>query len=144
VQASFGYLNYLLTDPGKSTLCRYDANGDPCYSPRTPKYNGSLGVQYAIPLAGGSSITPRLDVQYQSTIYFTTNNQGVQPGYTLLNGHLTWQSANKSWQVGLYGLNLTDKVYFLGKLSLISLLGREEGNVAPPREIGIDIKRSFY
>jgi iron complex outermembrane receptor protein len=149
IEASLGYINYYLQDPENSTVCQRDVNGDVCYAPRTPKWNGALGIQYAFAAPGGSSITPRLDALYQSKITFLARTDpndtvnGFQEGYTLLNGHITWHSAERDWEVGLYGLNLTDKEYFLGKLSLVGLFGREQGNVAPPREIGITIKRAF-
>jgi hypothetical protein len=47
------------------------------------------------------------------------------------------------WEVSLWGRNLADKAYFSGKLSLISFFGREEGNVAPPLEWGLTLKRNF-
>ena len=37
----------------------------------------------------------------------------------------------------MYGLNLTDEYYFYGKLSLLGNSGREQGNPAPPREMGL-------
>lgn len=41
------------------------------------------------------------------------------------------------------GRNLTDKACFNGKLSLVGFFGREQGNVAAPRELGVTVKRSF-
>jgi iron complex outermembrane receptor protein len=104
----------------------------------------------------GGRLTPRLDMTYQSTIYFAANNgcygagstagcgqTDNQGGYTLLNGRLTWESASKKWQTSLWGRNLTDKEYFYGKLSLITFFGREQGNPAPPREYGVTFQRKF-
>ena len=52
--------------------------------------------------------------------------------------------ARGEWELALYGINLTDEVYFNGKLPLIGLgLSREQGNVAAPRELGISITREF-
>jgi len=52
--------------------------------------------------------------------------------------------ARGEWELALYGLNLTDEVYFNGKLPLIGLgLGREQGNVAAPREYGVTVTRHF-
>ena len=57
---------------------------------------------------------------------------------------MTWLPANGDWELSLYGINLTDEVYFNGKLPLIGLgLGREQGNVAAPREYGITVTREF-
>ena len=36
--------------------------------------------------------------------------------------------------MSLLGTNLTDGVYFHGMLSLVTVLGREQGNVARPSE----------
>ncbi|HEU4624784.1 MAG TPA: TonB-dependent receptor [Steroidobacteraceae bacterium] len=144
VEGSFGYINYNLYDNEGNVLLFEGDNcgGRRCYSPRTPKWNGAVGVQYSFG-TGMGSITPRLDAQYQSTIYFTTNNQGVQPGYTLLNGRLTWQSESTAWEVALYGDNLTDKGYFNGKLNLVGFFGREQGNPGAPRTWGLSFKRNF-
>ena len=89
------------------------------------------------------SVTPRIDAQYQSTIYFTTNNQGAQDGYTLLNGRVTWLSQDSNWEVALYGNNLSDEGYFNGKLSLVGFFGREQGNPGMPRTWGLSFKRNF-
>jgi iron complex outermembrane receptor protein len=154
---SFGYLNYWLESAGDNPLllAGNQCGGQTCYSPRTPKYTAALGAQYSIAFAGGR-LTPRLDMTYQSTIYFAANNgcfgagstagcgqTDNQGGYTLLNGRLTWESASKKWQTSLWGRNLTDKEYFYGKLSLITFFGRESGNPAPPREYGVTFQRRF-
>jgi iron complex outermembrane receptor protein len=158
IDGSFGYLNYYLESNGGNALLFTGNNcgGETCYSPRTPKYTGALGAQYSFTLADGGRLTPRLDATYQSTIYFAANNgclgsltpQGCgqtdnQDGYALLNGRLSYETANKKWQASLWGRNLTDKEYFYGKLSLITFFGREQGNPAPPREYGVTFQRKF-
>ena len=157
IDSSVGYINYFLQSNGGNALLFTgdQCNGETCYSPRTPKFTGSLGMQYTIPVAGGGSLTPRLDYTYQTRVYFVTNNgcftntgpegcgSGGQGGYGLLNARLTWQNSSKLWEVSLWGRNLTDKAYFSGKLSLITFFGREQGNVAPPLEWGLTLKRNF-
>jgi iron complex outermembrane receptor protein len=157
IDSSVGYINYYLQSNGGNALLftGSQCNGETCYSPRTPKFTGSLGVQYTVPAWNGGSVTPRLDYTYQTKIYFVTNNgcftntgpegcgTGAQGGYGLLNARLTWQNSAKLWEVSLWGRNLMDKAYFSGKLSLISFFGREEGNVGPPLEWGITVKRNF-
>ena len=39
--------------------------------------------------------------------------------------------------------NLTDKAFFYGKLSLVDLLSREQGNIAPPRTWTLSVRREF-
>jgi iron complex outermembrane receptor protein len=150
LEASFGYVNSKVTDnEGSSLIEGTDCGGERCLAPRTPKLSGAVGVQYSFEAAGGR-LTPRLDMTYQSKIYFVTNNgcpaacgTGDQAALTLLNGRVTWASPDSDWEVALYGRNLTDKAYFNGKLSLVSFFGREQGNVAAPREFGLTVKRSF-
>jgi iron complex outermembrane receptor protein len=68
---------------------------------------------------------------------------GYQDAHTLIDARLTWESADQGWSMSLFGTNLNDEVYFNGKLSLVTVLGREQGNVAPPRQWGLALKRSF-
>ena len=145
IDGSFGYVNYNLYDnEGNVLLFEGDGcGGDRCYSPRTPKFTGALGLQYGFAVAGGATFTPRVDAVYQSKIYFNTNNTGPQDAYTLINGRLTWQAPDKKWEIAAYGDNLTDKGYFNGKLSLIGFFGREQGNPGAPRTWGLTFKRNF-
>ena len=145
IEGSFGYLDYELVDnEGNTLLFEGDGcNGDRCYSPRTPKYTGAIGMQYGFGMAEGGSITPRIDAVYQSEIFFTTNNQGPQEGYTILNARLEWASPDNLWNVALYGQNLTDEGYFNGKLSLVGFFGREQGNPGTPRTWGLMFTRNF-
>jgi iron complex outermembrane receptor protein len=155
--ASFGYVNEVLQDNGGNVLLFTGNNcgGDTCYSPRTPKFTGAAGAQYSLPLATGL-LTPRLDMTYQSKIYFAANNgcfaagsnlgcgyTDQQGGYAVLNGRISWENANKKWNVALWGRNLANREYFSGKLSLITFFGREQGNPAPPREYGLTFERKF-
>jgi iron complex outermembrane recepter protein len=143
-EGSFGYMNYDLYDNGGNALLftGNNCNGERCYSQRTPKWTGSLGLQYGIPVPNGT-VTPRIDATYQSQVFFTSNNQGEQDGYALINGRLTWESQSKSWDLALWGRNLANKEYFAGKLSLIGFFGREQGNPGAPREWGLTFQHHF-
>ena len=172
INASLGYLSYKLKDNAARRtvlLCTVFSNGDTCYPPRAPKWSYSFGIQYAEDLGDLGVLTPRVDVQGYSRIYFATYNDscpvamptggacpvatipaanptggiGYQSGYSLVNARLTWDSSNRNWEVALSAKNLTNKVYFYGKLSLVALLGREQGNVAPPREWMLTVRRNF-
>jgi len=151
IDSSLGYLNYKLLDDEGSGLCREFSDGSPCYPTRAPKWNFAVGAEYAADLGGSGTLTPRLDMNYRSKIFFATYNgvpsasrtDGFQKGHAILNGRLTWDSPDKDWQVALAVQNLTDKVYFYGKLSLVDLLSREQGNIAPPRTWSLSVRRSF-
>jgi hypothetical protein len=67
-----------------------------------------------------------------------------QPGYTTLNGRLTWDSPDGKWSTSLSVTNITNQVYFYGKLALaVDSLGREQGNIAPPRQWLVTVRRTF-
>ena len=87
IEGSLGYINYNLYDnQGNPLLLEGDeCGGQRCYSSRTPKFDGALGVQYSFTSAMGSFI-PRLDVQHQSKIYFHHQQPGRTGRLTLLTG----------------------------------------------------------
>jgi iron complex outermembrane receptor protein len=117
IDASVGYIHHDRVDPGTSTLCRYGPDGELCPAPRTPEWTAAVGATYNLDLDNASSVSLRAD--------------------------MTWQSPDDSWSEALFGTNLTDKEYFHGKLSLVTVLGREQGNIAAPREWGVTVKRLF-
>ena len=144
LETSLGYNDFDRVDPGRSGLCRFDANGNNCPAPRTPEWNAAIGATYAWNLSNGSQMMLRGDTTYQSKMFFGTDPvNGFQDDLTLVNARLTWVSPGEDWSVALFGTNLTDEEYFHGKLSLVTVLGREQGNVARPREFGLAIKRTF-
>ncbi len=142
VEASLGYINYLLTDYTGITLRPTLPNGDRYYPNRTPKWNYGVGMQYEFPMGEAGSIRPRLDYTHQSKIYFN-NSGGIQEAYGLLSARLTWESSDAKWSTAFFGSNLTDEQYFDGKLALQAALGREQGNIAAPRQWGVSFRRTF-
>jgi iron complex outermembrane receptor protein len=160
IDFSMGYQNYLVTDLGTAVgLFAYvpdtapDASirGDVMYSPRTPEWNLGLGMQYEFSVGNGASFVPRIDYTWQDDIWFATNpvagivnpQDGRQPAYGVVNARVTWTNPDASWSVSAYAINLTDEYYFYGKLSLLANSGREQGNPAAPRELGLNFRYSF-
>ncbi|MBJ7408803.1 MAG: TonB-dependent receptor [Phenylobacterium sp.] len=87
----------------------------PTYS---PKWQGNLGAQYTTdPFAGGFTASARLEVAYTSAFYATNdlNPQGRIDAYQLYSGRLALVSPDQTWNVALFGENLTDEHYFRGK-----------------------------
>lgn len=78
-----------------------------------PKWTGYFGADYRIPLAESGSITLSGDVAYRST--FATQPVpsllSVQKSYALLNGSVTWRTADERFTFALFGRNLTNKYY---------------------------------
>jgi iron complex outermembrane receptor protein len=144
IEASVGYIHYDRVDPGRSGLCRKRPDGSLCPAPRTPEWTAAFGATYTWGLTNGGALSLRGDATYTSEMFFGTDPfNGFQDPLTLVDARLTWESPNQSWSMALFGTNLTDEVYFNGMLSLVTVLGREQGNVAPPREYGVTFRRSF-
>jgi iron complex outermembrane recepter protein len=115
-------------------------------TPFTPKWQGSAGIQYHIPMADWGSFTPRLDVNSRSQIYTNPVNGPLNliGGYTILNARFTWQPTKDNWNVALEALNLGGKVYFLNKFDLTGAGGGTvTGTPAPPREIALEVKHTM-
>jgi iron complex outermembrane receptor protein len=82
-----------------------------------PKYNLSAGAQYDFALSSGARISPRLDWSYQGTktvgsLQRAPQADQVVPAYGLVNGRITFVSANDKWQASLGATNLFNKFYF--------------------------------
>lgn len=133
-------------------------------TPFTPKWKWSVGIQYEIPMGDHGSITPRLDAAFQDDIFTNAVNCGAPPvaagctvaatgqfavdsnrikGYTLLNGRITYRSADRDWEASLSVTNLTDKTYYLSKFDLFALAGWTSAPVGRPREWAVTVRKNF-
>jgi len=143
IDATLSYIHFKLDDiPPAALTGGYTANSK---LPFTPAWKASLGVQYEMPMGSAGSITPRLDVSYQSKVIDGSNPSPwntIDP-YALLNARLTWRAANDDWEASLAVTNLTDKLYYYNKTDLTALGGTAIGTPAPPREWYVSVKRRF-
>ena len=184
IDSSLGYLHYRLKDDEQSRttlICTHFSDGSLCPQTRAPKWTFSAGVQYRVDMGHMGALTPRIDANVISRVYYipiaascsvaiptggacpagdvvnpdkaellSTAASGVaggldyQPGYTIVNGRLTWDLPDGKTSLSASVSNLTNKVYFYGKLGLaVSSLGREQGNIAPPRQWLVTVHRAF-
>ncbi len=140
----------------EGTAANYNCiSGNPGYGDLNigmSKWTSSLGVQYAIPMGDGGSLTPRLDANYHSAYYnnnYNNYNPGgtgiaVTPAMTLLNGRVTWQSSHHVWSVAAFGTNLANKYYYQSFLDLRAFgEGQMSAQPGEPREWGITFRRNF-
>lgn len=143
INSALSYLNFEYVDLGAAA----GVPGGPCLSckpPLSPTWKFNAGVQYQFPFLAGK-LTPRLDLTYQSNIFNdTTNDQfGVQPGYTTMDGRVTWRSPDDSWEVAMFVTNLTNKFYYYNIGDGIASGGIVSGQPARPREWAVSVKRNF-
>ncbi len=119
-------------------------------SPYTPEKKASIGIQYEFGLSNGSTLTPRLDTSYQSSLHTNATVSAIAPGvsdidsYTLSNFRLTWRSASEDLEAALEVTNLFDKYYFLSKFDLTGAGGGMiTGLPARPREVAFSVRKNF-
>jgi iron complex outermembrane receptor protein len=74
-------------------------------------------VQYDVPLSSGSTFSLRLDANFQDDVFTSPTNGpfNLIEDYTLVNGRLSWRSADGSWQAAVEATNLTDELYPAGE-----------------------------
>ncbi len=142
---SLGYLDYKNLDLGAAA----GVSGGPTLTSvpaLTPKWKGSLGVQYGADLGDRYGIlTPRFDYTYQSKVYNDAPNTelAAQAGYGLANARLIWTSSQSNWTATFAVNNLADKVYYLDKYPNYGTYGVIEGQPGMPRNYQFTLKRSF-
>ena len=141
IDGSLGYLDFdykRITNP--ATLVTKDM-----IAPFISKWQASAGIQYAAELPGGATLTPRVDWSYRSSYFYNSINNPWNriQGNNLVNVRLTFDSADKDWQLSASVTNLFDKFYYTGNAENIGSFGVVTGNPAPPREWLVTLRRNF-
>ena len=113
-------------------------------APNLPKWQGAMGLQYAIPLGNAGALTPRLDLRYQSRIFtdWTNNPIAEQPAYAIANARITWRNDAEDLSVSLAVTNLFDKFYYVNKfIQAGSYIFT--GQPGRPREWAVTVRKDF-
>ncbi|MES3154887.1 TonB-dependent receptor [Sphingomonas faeni] len=104
----------------------------------SPKFTVSAGAQYAIPVAAGFTLTPRLDYAHISSVWATLFQKKALGDYlvdrNIFNAQLTLD--NGTWSIAGFSTNLNDQ-HYIGSLNGIRRLA------APPRQYGIRASTKF-
>jgi iron complex outermembrane receptor protein len=115
-------------------------------APGTIEDKFSIGAQYEVTLAGGATITPRVDYSHQGG--FNTNAVPTAGnrvgGRGLANARVTWRPADGDWEVSAVATNLTDKRYYHSVFDLTALGGGSNtGMPGAPREFSLQVQKKF-
>jgi len=110
-----------------------------------PRWTSGVSAIAEIPLKSAGILVARVDGNYQSKVYPTTDLSEfiAQDGYTLWNASLTWHSPSKRWQAALVGLNLTDKAYRITGSDNVPLLGLRTAYYGPPKTVSVSATYFF-
>jgi outer membrane receptor protein involved in Fe transport len=108
---------------GQTAVAQSFANGQ-CQLPKTPKFKGFFGPQYAFNLPNSAGLLLDADVTYITKEYNDIGNtlQLARPAMSLFNASITYQAPSRQWEVAVGGINLSDKRYVVS--------GQNQGGVA--------------
>lgn len=104
--------------------------------PLVSKWTLSAGAQYRIPVNETSSVTLRADYSYRSSFSFQLENDPfeIEKGYGLVNLRGQYDFGDGRYSLAIYGLNVTDKKYYLNRTDGLNSLGIAVGIPGRPAE----------
>ena len=124
---------------------------------RAPKFSGIVGLNYTDELGSNWDVHARLEYYFVDDLAFSpfdrpnafnaaifpglVEDASIQDGYGLLNAYLNFDYG-ESWTIRLYGKNLTDEYYFIGKIDN-SGPQHIHGDFGRPREGGVQLVYRF-
>ena len=111
--------------------------------PNTPEFTFHLGAEYSIPLSLGT-FTLRGDYFYNDEVENDAQNSPFlyQDSYDMMNASLTYSDNSESWDLVVFGDNLTDERIITSGDSNFGL-GFHEANYNRPREYGVILRYRF-
>lgn len=113
-------------------------------APYVTKWKAGGGVQYRADIGNMGSLSPRIDIAYQSSFYTNIDNNPatLTPAYTVFNGRLSWRSPDEDWEVVAAVTNLFDKFYYQNKFRGPAIQS-VTGQPAAPREWSLSLRKNF-
>jgi iron complex outermembrane receptor protein len=102
-----------------------------------PEWSGRLWAEWNTRLLWGSTLSCRADSMWQSVVFFTPFNDGIQrqSPYGLLDANVELRPNRAPWSVGAYARNLTSEDYVTATFGTPpTAFG---GRPGPPRQFGV-------
>jgi iron complex outermembrane receptor protein len=115
-----------------------DASGNTTID--TPTFMGNLMLDYKIQSPVGA-FNPSISTSYNSGFFYYPDNRIQQPAYALLNAGLSWTPANERYMVRVWGRNLTDREYYIGRSEQVG--NADIDRPAAPRTYGVTFSAHF-
>ncbi len=130
------------TDVQDGTLATGSIDGQQL--PYAPKVSGTVAMDWEAWSVATAKLNLHLDMNYNSKQYLALPNEAAisQGGYSLLNGRLSVHSADDTWDVGVWGRNITDKFYLTNAVD-VQGFGFDYRHVGTPRMYGFDAHYHF-
>jgi|TARA_B100000315_G_scaffold172412_1_gene160881 iron complex outermembrane receptor protein len=133
------------------TKVTFDINGDGVIDgidkglefTRAPEWTYSIGLVHDVQL-GSWSMSSRINYSHRDEAWFDDDNEGILPEQDIINAGIDFYSDDGRWEIGIYGKNLTNEVYWGGETVLPGSLGG--GTFAPlakPARYGVELTYNF-
>lgn len=112
--------------------------------PFSPKWTIAGGLSYDIKTKWGP-VTPRVDVRYQSEVFFSPFNLPLesQGGYALVDARIAYTDPDERYTVAFQAENLFDKEFFTFGQDAIANQGVAYAQIGLPRELSVSLNVSF-
>jgi iron complex outermembrane receptor protein len=106
-----------------------------------PEWTATLVGEVEFPLAGGSRVSLRADWRGRSEIYndLSNNPNFERPGTDIIGARAGWVSAEGTWEVVVWGRNLTEEADVLNIGPAPPFLGDNPTGFGPPRTYGATV-----
>lgn len=113
--------------------------------PNAPDFSANLGLDWDLWTGDRAAVTLHLDGSYQSSQFFEVLNVArlEQSGYGIINGRLAVRSPADRWEIGIWGRNLSDKMFITSAVNFLDGFGFDYLHRGVPRTYGLDIRYSF-
>ena len=125
----------------------FDASGKKLNN--APEWSATFGGTYSHAAGRIGTLFLGADAHVQSTVYFTSANDGVggvtgypeqQGSYAIVNMRAGWADAAGLWRLVVNASNLTDKQYILGTANYTAAIAGRPGR---PRVVSVTLSRKF-
>lgn len=107
---------------------------------RTPDYQFSVSANYSVDVGSNMKLGANVAYTYQDEMFWVPDNTNREPGYGQLDARVSLGQIDGSWQLTVYGKNLTDKLY---RTSIIPFAGDEVSLFGAPRTYGARLSTRF-
>ncbi len=101
-----------------------------------PKFNASVSGTYNMTLENGAELTLNASYSYVDDLFTDLTEASYRPSVEIIDASINYQAPSSNYRVSLFGKNLTDEIYVVGRTIVPPLF--DYRNVSPPRMWGVE------
>ncbi len=102
-----------------------------------PKYNLSVSGTYNFALENGGALVLNASYLHVDELFTDLTEASHRPAVDLVDASITYEAPSRNYRVAVYGKNLTDEIYVVGRTIVPPLF--DYRNVSPPRMWGVEL-----